>query len=91
MSYFIWTSGTCKLTFTGSANRASACARTAVDALTSVDHILTVTFSDSANRTFSSASSAADASILNYISHSVTSLNYGVLNKQHHYSIIRLK
>ena len=91
MSYFIWTGGTCRLFCTGSANRASASAGTAVDAGTSVDYVLTVAFFDSANRAFTSASSAADASILNYISHCVTSLNYGVLNKQHHYSIIRLK
>ena len=57
------------LAFNRCVNRAGACAGSAVDALVSVDYILTVTLGDSLYRTFSSTCATANAGISNFVSH----------------------
>ena len=66
---------------------ASVCARTASDALVSVNNVLAVALSDAANRASICASAAADALIGNFVSH----LEKPPLNFVHLYSNTTLK
>jgi hypothetical protein len=52
-----------------SGNRASVSARTAVDAVVSVDYVLAITLADSAYRALIGTSAAGDAIIRNYVCH----------------------
>ena len=53
----------------GSTNGASTCARTAVDALSSIDNVLVFALRDAAYGTLVRACAARDAIIINLISH----------------------
>jgi hypothetical protein len=58
-----------KLGLLGSANRASACACTAVDANVSVNYVLVALLADSANGALSSTCTASDALVGNLVCH----------------------
>ena len=58
-----------KLLFSRSANRASICARTAANALISVDNELSVTFGNASYGTSISACATSDALIGNFVCH----------------------
>ena len=58
-AFYVWA----ELLSLGSLNRASICARTAVNALVGVNYVLAVLLADSLNGAFLSASAASDAII----------------------------
>jgi hypothetical protein len=64
-----------KLLSLGSLNRASICARTAVNALVGIDNVLAVLLADSLNGALFSASAASDAIISDLVCHCDTSVS----------------
>jgi len=58
-----------KLFLSGCANRTCVCARTAANALVSIDYVFAITFGDATGRTCILASAAADALIGNFVCH----------------------
>ena len=64
-AFYVWA----ELLSLGSLNRASICARTAVNALVRVNYVLAVLLADSLNGAFLSASAASDAIIIDFVSH----------------------
>ncbi len=58
-----------KLFFSGCANRTCICARTAANALVSIDYVFAITFGDATGRASILASAAVDAFIGNLVCH----------------------
>ena len=70
-AFYVWA----ELVSLGSLNRASICARAAVNALVGIDNVLAVLLADSLNRALLSASAASDAIISNLVCHCDTSVS----------------
>ena len=79
---FMWVT---ELLSLGSLNRASICARAAVNALVRVNYVLAVLLADSLNGAFLSASAASDAIISDLVCHCDTSVSCcGYIVSQNH-------